>query len=94
MTRNQLERLVRSIAYRRRLKRDLAKLEGELISFMQVESLTQVVTGSYKIQLDGGDLIVEEVEVEDSNLNQLEFDFEEELENERSDQIERQVTRS
>ena len=72
--------------------KDLAKLEGELISFMQIEGLTQVVTGGYRIQLEGGDLVVEEVEIKNSNLNQLEFDFEEEIQ--RSDQIERQVTGS
>ena len=94
MTRNQLERLVRSIAYRRRLEKDLAELEGELISFMQVEGLTKVVTGGYKIQLDGGGLIVEEAETKNSNLNQLEFDFEKTPNKEGSGQIERQTAGS
>ena len=95
MIRNQLERLVRSIAYRRRLEKDLLRLEGELISFMKLENFNQVVAGGYKVQLNGGDLTIERKKNSNSDLNQLELDFKEQFSREeRSDSNERQITRS
>ena len=91
MTSNTLERLVRSIAYRRRLKEELPKLEADLTTFMMSENLSQISAGGYRVKLNGGDIQVSESEVS-SNLNQLEFQFQEFQK--RSDQNERHLTRS
>ena len=74
MTPNSLERLVRSIAYRRRLKEELPELEANLTTFMMSENLSQISARGYRIKLGGGDIQISEAKV-NSNLNQLEFQF-------------------
>ncbi len=56
MTTNTLERLARSIAYRRRLKEELPGLEADLATFMQSENLGQITAGGYRVKLNGGDI--------------------------------------
>lgn len=93
MTGKSLARLVRAIAYRRRLMEDLSDLEAELRAFLQSEGLTQLTVGGYKVKLTGGDMTFSETEAK-TNINQLEFDFERDFEATRSGQIERQTTGS
>lgn len=91
MTPNRLERLVRSIAYRRRLKEELPELEANLTAFMQSENLNQISAGGYKVELNGSEIEVSEAEVS-SNADQMEFLFKEFQK--RSDQNERHLARS
>lgn len=72
---------------------ELPRLEAELRAFLQSESLTQLTVGGYKVKLTGGDITFTEVEGE-TDINQLEFDFEQDLKTTRSGQIERQAAGS
>jgi len=89
VTSNTLKRLVRSIAFRRRLLEDLPNLEAELRAFMQSQDLKQIAIGGYKARLNGGDITLERFEV-DRFKDQLEFEFQK-FQDKRSDPNERKT---
>ncbi|MCF7875627.1 hypothetical protein K9M06_01095 [Candidatus Bipolaricaulota bacterium] len=94
MTGKSLARLVRAIAYRRRLMEDLPDLEARLTTYLQSEGLNQLRAGGHKVELIGGEIKLTEAETKSTEFDQLEFEFERDSENKRSDQIERQITGS
>ena len=51
---------VRSLHYRRRLSRDLPKLEETLRTELSSRGLTHARLGGYLVRLDGGDLHIEQ----------------------------------
>jgi len=73
---------------------DLPDLEAKLTAYLQSEGLNELRAGGYKVELTGGEIKLSKAEKKDVDLDQLEFKFERDQKNERSDQIERQITGS
>ena len=76
LTGKSLARLVRAIAYRRRLMEDLPDLEAKLTTYLQSEGLNELRAGGYKVELTGGEIKLSEAEKKSVDLDQLEFEFE------------------
>lgn len=67
-------RIVRSVAYRRRLLEELPKLEAEVIDLVQEYGLNYL--GGYRVEIVGGKLYLEKLPAQD--LNQLKL-FDEDM---------------
>jgi len=76
MTPNQARRAARSLNYRRRLNEKVPELEAKLVEFLRerkADGKVSALLGTYKVTLNDGELIIEEVDT--VNHNQLTFQF-------------------
>lgn len=74
-TLKQIKRAVISLAYRRRLEEKLPELESALRVYLQSKGKEETTIAGYKVILDNGDIILEEMEPMD--FDQLELQFKE-----------------
>jgi hypothetical protein len=72
MTPKAARRLVRSIAYRRKLLEDLPELEAELISYVSAENIRYIA--GYEICMDNGRLELLKIEPKDYRQLELPYD--------------------
>ncbi len=73
MTRLQLYRKVKSLAWRRTLTASLDQLESEIISYMLEKSTNKIIVAGYSVKLIEGRLLLEKMPVSNSKQLQLYF---------------------
>lgn len=73
MTRLQLYRKVKSLAWRRRLTGNLEELETEVSEYLLAISSNQIIVAGYLVKLVGEKLVLEKLPV--INSRQLKLDF-------------------
>lgn len=73
MTKLQLYRKVKSLAWRRRLVENLDELEAEISGYLLAEHRNQLIITGYRVKLVGEKLVLEKLSV--INSKQLKLDF-------------------
>jgi len=73
MAKLQLYRKVKSLAWRRRMVKNLEGLESEIMGYMLAKCISNIIVAGYSVRLIGEKLVLEKLPFVDSK--QLKFNF-------------------